>query len=88
MSIIAYVFNLLDLICTLWALHYGVMEMNPLMQSVTVMVAYKVIIVGILLWWLSHQRKHLAHYALYIITVVYGAVCLWHIVGIWMMMRY
>lgn len=88
MGIITYVLNLIDLLCTLWALHYGVMEMNPLMRSVTVMVVYKVIIVGILLWWLSHQRKHLAHYALYIITVVYGAVCLWHIVGIWMMMRY
>lgn len=88
MGIITYVLNLIDLLCTLWALHYGVMEMNPLMRSVTVMVAYKVIIVGMLLWWLSHQRKHLARYALYIITVVYGAVCLWHIIGIWMMMRY
>lgn len=88
MGIIAYVLNLIDLLCTLWALHYGVMEMNPLMQSVTVMVVYKVIIMGVLLWWLSHQRKHLAHYALYIITVVYGVVCLWHAVGIWMMMRY
>lgn len=87
MSIIAYALNLIDLSCTLWALHYGVMEMNPLMQSVTVMVVYKVIIVGILLWWLSHQRKHLAHYALYIITVVYGAVCLWHAIGIWIVIR-
>lgn len=86
MSIIAYVFNLLDLICTLWALYYGVMEMNPLMRSVTVMVVYKVIIVGILLWWLSRQREHLARYALYIATMVYGAVCLWHAIGIWMMM--
>lgn len=88
MGIIAYMLNLIDLLCTFWALHYRVMEMNPLMRSVTVMVAYKVIIVGMLLWWLSHQRKHLACYALYIITVVYGAVCLWHIIGIWMMMRY
>lgn len=87
MYIIAYALNLIDLSCTLWALHYGVMEMNPLMQSVTVMVVYKVIIVGILLWWLSHQRERLALYTLYIATMVYGAVCLWHVIGIWMMMR-
>ena len=86
MSIIAYALNLIDLSCTLWALHYGVMEMNPLMQSVTVMVVYKVIIVGVLLWWLSHQRERLARYVLYIATMVYGAVCLWHAIGIWMMM--
>ena len=88
MSIIAYALNLIDLSCTLWALHYGVMEMNPLMQSVTVMVVYKVIIVGVLLWWLSRQRERLARYALYIATMVYGAVCLWHAIGIWMMMRH
>lgn len=87
MSIIAYALNLIDLSCTLWALHYGVMEMNPLIQSVTVMVVYKVIIVGILLWWLSRQRECLARYALYVAAVVYGAVCLWHAIGIWMMMR-
>lgn len=88
MSIIAYALNLIDLLCTLWALYYGVMEMNPLMQSVTVMVVYKVIIMGLLLWWLSLQRERLARYALYIATMVYGAVCLWHAIGIWMMMRY
>ena len=86
MSIIVYALNLIDLSCTLWALHYGVMEMNPLMQSVTVMVVYKVIIVGVLLWWLSRQRERLARYALYIATMVYGAVCLWHAIGIWMIM--
>ena len=87
MSIIAYALNLIDLSCTLWALHYGVMEMNPLMQSVTVMVVYKVIIVGLLLWWLSRQRERLTRYALYITTAIYGAVCLWHAIGIWMMIR-
>lgn len=87
MSIIAYALNLIDLSCTLWALYYGVMEMNPLMQSVTMMVVYKVIIVGILLWWLSRQRERLARYALYIATIVYGAVCLWHAIGIWIVIR-
>lgn len=78
-----YLLNLLDLICTLWALRHGVIEMNPLMRSVTVMVVYKVIIVWVLLWWLSRQRERSARYALYIATAVYGAVCLWHAVGLW-----
>lgn len=79
---IAYTLNLLDLFCTLWALRHGVIEMNPLMRSVTVMVVYKVIIVGMLLWWLSRQRERSARYALYIATAVYGAVCVWHAVGL------
>ena len=74
MSIIAYALNLIDLLCTLWALYYGVMEMNPLMQSVMVMVIYKVIIVGVLLWWLSHQRERLARYALYSYHGLWGSV--------------
>ena len=83
MGIIAYVLNLIDLFCTLWALHGGAVELNPLMQSVTVMVGYKVIIVWVLLRWLSRQRERSARYALYIATVVYGVVCLWHAVGLW-----
>lgn len=79
---IAYTLNLLDLFCTLWALRHGAIEMNPLMRSVTVMVVYKVIIVGVLLWWLSRQRERSARYALYIATAVYGAVCVWHAVGL------
>ena len=39
MGIIAYVLNLIDLSCTLWALRRGAVELNPLMRSVTVMVA-------------------------------------------------
>ena len=84
---IAYTLNLLDLFCTLWALHGGAEELNPLMREVTVMVGYKVVIVGALLWWLSTRRERAARYALYVAAVVYGAVCLWHAVGIWMIMR-
>ena len=87
MSIIAYVLNLIDLSCTLWALHGGAVELNPLMRSVTVMVGYKVIIVWGLLWWLSTRRERAARYALYVAAVVYGAICLWHAVGIWMVTR-
>lgn len=83
MGLIAYALNLIDLSCTLWALRLGCVELNPLMRSVTVMVGYKVIIVWVLLRWLSCQRERSARYALYIATVVYGVVCLWHAVGLW-----
>ena len=83
MGIIAYALNLIDLSCTLRALRLGCVELNPLMRSVTVMVVYKVIIVWVLLWWLSRQRERSARYALYVATAVYGAVCLWHAVGLW-----
>lgn len=79
---IAYALNLLDLFCTLWALRHGAVELNPLMQSIPLMVGYKVIIVWALLRWLSHQREQAARYALCVATVVYGAVCLWHAIGL------
>lgn len=82
MCITAYTLNLLDLFCTLWALHGGAVELNPLMRSVTVMVGYKVIIVWVLLWWLSTRRERAARYALYVATVVYGAVDVYHIINI------
>lgn len=79
---IAYTLNLLDLFCTLWALRHGAVELNPLMRSVTVMVGYKVIIVWALLRWLSRQRERAARYALYVATVVYGAVDVYHVINI------
>lgn len=82
MGIIAYVLNLIDLFCTLWALHGGAVELNPLMREVTVMVGYKVIIVWVLLWWLSTRRERAARYALYVAAVVYGAVDVYHIINI------
>ena len=81
-AVIAYALNLIDLSCTLWALHGGAVELNPLMRSVTVMVGYKVIIVWALLWWLSRQRERAARYALYVAAVVYGAVDVYHLVNI------
>lgn len=87
MGIIAYALNLIDLSCTLRALRLGCVELNPLMREVAVMVVYKVIIVWVLLWWLSRQRERAARYALYVATVVYGAVCLWHVVGLWVITK-
>lgn len=81
-AVIAYALNLLDLFCTLWALHGGAVELNPLMRSVTVMVGYKVVIVWALLWWLSTRRERAARYALYVAAVVYGAVDVYHIINI------
>lgn len=80
--IAAYALNLIDLFCTLWALRHGAVELNPLMRSVTVMVGYKVVIVGALLWWLSTRRERAARYALYVAAVVYGAVDVYHIINI------
>lgn len=82
MGIIAYVLNLIDLSCTLWALRHGAVELNPLMREVTVMVGYKVIIVGVLLWWLSTRKERTARYALYVAAVVYGAVDVYHMINI------
>ncbi len=80
--IVAYTLNLLDLFCTLWALRHGAVELNPLMREVTVMVVYKVIIVGALLWWLSTRRERAARYALCAAAVVYGAVDVYHMINI------
>ena len=79
---IAYILNLLDLFCTLWALRHGAVELNPLMREVMVMVGYKVIIVWGLLWWLSTRRERAARYALCAAAVVYGAVDVYHIINI------
>lgn len=81
-AVIAYTLNLLDLSCTLWALHGGAVELNPLMRSVPVMVCYKAIIVGALLWWLSTRRERAARYALYVAAAVYGAVDVYHMINI------
>ena len=79
---LVYLLNLIDLACTLYALPLGAEELNPLMASVPVMVGYKVVIVGALLWWLSTRRERAARYALYVAAVVYGAVDVYHMINI------
>ena len=85
---IAYILNLIDLLFTLHAIHNGAAEINPLMQSVPVMVAWKVVGVGFLCWLLqvlaTDKRvgcrvRKLARNGLRICTAVFAAVCLWHI---------
>lgn len=82
LAMTAYALNLCDLLCTLYAVRLGAEELNPLMASVSVMVCYKVVIVGVLLWWLSRQRERAARYALYVAAVVYGAVDVYHMINI------
>lgn len=75
---IAYLLNLADLGFTLHALRYGGVELNPLMQSVPVMVVYKILVVGPLCWFVSRHSKT----GIRLITAVYAAVNVWHIINI------
>lgn len=84
----AYTLNLIDLFFTLHAIAHGATEMNPLMQSVPVMVAWKVLGVGFLCWMLQVLAKDirvpgkvrkLSRWGLRICTAVFAAVDLYHI---------
>ena len=84
MSVLAYILNLIDLLCTLYAQSMGCTELNPLMRSVPVLVAYKVIIVGGLLWWLSGRPERAARMGLRICTAVYAALAVYHCIGLFL----
>lgn len=75
----AYALNLLDLAFTLYALHNGATECNPLMRHVPTMIVYKTIIVGVLCWWLSRRPERAARAGLTLCTAVYAAVCTYHL---------
>ena len=77
-----YTLNLLDLLFTLHALSHGAVELNPLMRCVPIMIAYKVIIVGALLWWLEKRKERVALIGRQFITAAYLAVVVWHIYNI------
>lgn len=78
----AYLLNLFDLLCTLYALRRGAEELNPLMQSIPVMVAYKVIVVGVLCWWLHNRPERAAKIGLALCAAVYAVLAVWHIYNI------
>ena len=78
----AYTLNLLDLLFTLHALSHGGVELNPLMRCVPIMIAYKTIAVGALLWWLSKRTERVAIIGKRMITAAYLAVVVWHIANI------
>lgn len=75
--------NWIDLICTLWALRRGCAELNPLMQSAAMMLWYKAAAIPALALWLKHCGTREARRGLALCAGVYGAVCLWHAVGLW-----
>ena len=82
MAFTVILLNWIDLICTLLALRHGAVELNPLMRSVATMVWYKIAIVPLLVLVLSWQGTKEARRALGICTIVYGAICVWHAVGL------
>lgn len=68
-----YLLNLLDLLFTLYALSLGAMKLNPLMQNELVMIAYKLVVVGIACYLLRGKR------ILRFTAALYAVVDLWHI---------
>ncbi len=76
---LAYTLNLIDLFLSLHAIRNGATELNPLMQSVPVMVAVKVVGVGVLCWWLSSRPEKIASHGLRACAVFYAALNLYHI---------
>ena len=81
---IAYILNLIDLGFTLHALRHGACEVNPLMQSVPVMLAWKVSAVGLLCCGLEilATKYRTARWGLRFCAAVYVAADLWHILNI------
>ena len=75
----AYLLNLLDLAFTLHALSRGAVEANPIMQNVPFMIAYKVIVIGALCWWLHKQNSSIARLGLCVCAAVFMCVNIWHI---------
>lgn len=84
MAITVIALNWLDLACTLWALRRGCVELNPLLRSVVTMLWYKGAVVPLLALWLNARGTQEARRGLRICAIVYGAVCVWHAAGIWM----
>lgn len=74
----AYILNLFDLAFSLHAIRNGATELNPLLQSVPVMVVWKVVGVGVLCWWLSNRPEKIARCGLRICAAVFAAVDIWH----------
>lgn len=84
MTAAVIVLNWIDLICTLWALQHGCMELNLILRSIITMIWYKGIVVPLLALWLDWQGTREARLGLRICAGVYSVICMWHAVGIWM----
>ena len=77
-----YLLNLLDLCFTLCGIQWGIPEGNPLLRNTAFMVVYKVLIIGALCWWLNRRSEPIARYGLKVLTAVYGAVNVWHVMNL------
>lgn len=76
-SLIAYLLNLADLGFTLFALSCGATEWNPIMRNPISMICYKVVVIGVLLYALRRYERWIKFCCL-----VYGAVCIYHILNL------
>jgi hypothetical protein len=76
-----YLLNILDLLLTTYAISHGAWELNPVMQSIPFMIFYKVIVLGILCWFLEYmaKRNRVARVGRKICLFAFLAVDLWHI---------
>lgn len=74
-----YILNLFDLAFTLHAINHGGVELNPILQSVPFMVAYKTILIPALIWWLARSSLPIAQRGLKLCTAVFAVVNLYHI---------
>ena len=86
---IAYALNIADLALTLHALSHGGVELNPLLQNPAVMVAWKVVGVGVMCWFLDKQTKSenkrtslLAYLGISLCTSIYTLTNLWHVANL------
>lgn len=84
--LLIYIFNINDLLCTLFLLSIGFEEANPLMKSVVtnekVLIAIKVLVVGIILIFVSKFIKKdykLAKVATNVVLFAYVLVTVLHI---------
>lgn len=76
---IPYALNLIDLAFTLHAIKNGAVEANPLMQNIPVMIIYKVVIIGLLCWWLEKKNSSISRLGLWLCAAVYTFINMYHL---------
>lgn len=79
-----YILNLTNLLFTLYAINHGIPEANPLMRNPAVMVVYKVVVIGVLCWWLRRRQETIAVVGRHLLTAVYAALNVWHIYNLFL----
>lgn len=77
-AIIVYILNLFDLICTLFLLQFGAIELNPLLQNPIIMVLIKTLLVGGILIFIVKFPTTIGYIGLKFLLVLYSLVIIWH----------